>query len=221
MATDFTGLSWYPWFPDLWMGSASVRRMSLEEREVYRELLDWQWQEKGYLPLDLAELSALLGFDLAKYPKALAMFPSCGTWKPGKRANAVLLRIWTRKNAKENGIPGKGWTLQDCMLAAQPIAMPKEMVEDFFCNYAAVGWIDAAGRRVIDLSAALSKWKANQASRGKAAERPNRPHTVHELQTIRDQLTTDLLVATDKGRPTGEIRERLTKIKQQISNYGK
>ena len=103
MATDFTGLSWYPWFPDLWMGSASVRRMSLEEREVYRELLDWQWQEKGYLPLDVAELSALLGFDLAKYPKALAMFPSCGTWKLGKRANAVLLRIWTRKNAKENG----------------------------------------------------------------------------------------------------------------------
>lgn len=61
----------------------------------------------------------------------------------------------------------KDWSLQDCRNAATPIAMKDEDIQAFYNNYAAVGWIDAAGRRITSLSAALGKWKTNQPSHGK------------------------------------------------------
>jgi len=66
--------------------------------------------------------------------------------------------------------PGEGdikWTLADCLKAAQPIGMTKEMVEAFWVHYASVGFIDGAGREITHLPAALAKWKANQSSHGK------------------------------------------------------
>lgn len=61
---------------------------------------------------------------------------------------------------------GSSWTVEDCLTEATPIAMSPEMVRDFWAHYAAVGWIDAAGRRITNLAAALAKWKANQAEHG-------------------------------------------------------
>lgn len=58
-----------------------------------------------------------------------------------------------------------GWTLADCVRAAEGIAMPLAMVEAFYNHYAAVDWIDAAGRKITQLKPALAKWKASQQHR--------------------------------------------------------
>ncbi len=67
------------------------------------------------------------------------------------------------------GIPGEAgeWTLEDCRRAAEGKGIPEAMLSDFWAHYAAVNWIDAAGRKITNLKAALAKWKANQSSRGK------------------------------------------------------
>ncbi|MDD5502661.1 MAG: hypothetical protein PHH26_04260 [Candidatus Thermoplasmatota archaeon] len=84
-------LHWFPWFPNRWIGSLSVKCMTLAEKGAYRELLDWQWQGRGYLPADLDLLSQVVGFDVKTFPRVLSKFPECGE---GKRANGVLLSIW-------------------------------------------------------------------------------------------------------------------------------
>lgn len=89
-------LHWYPWHPNKWFSSASVRKMTFEERGIYRELLDWQWQEHGYLTGDIVELSAMVGCDLARFPKVLTRFPLL---PDGRRANPVLLAIFNEQTA--------------------------------------------------------------------------------------------------------------------------
>ncbi|MCK9519165.1 MAG: YdaU family protein [Dehalococcoidia bacterium] len=84
-------LHWFPWFPNRWIGSLSVKCMTLAEKGAYRELLDWQWQGRGYLPADLDLLSQVVGFDVKTFSRVLSKFPECGE---GKRANGVLLSIW-------------------------------------------------------------------------------------------------------------------------------
>jgi hypothetical protein len=93
---EMKSLAWYPWFPDRWMGSSKARRMTWTERGLYRELLDWQWQERGVLPADISELSQLVGEDMTKHPRVLEMFPVVGD----KRANPVLARIWSEQAEK-------------------------------------------------------------------------------------------------------------------------
>jgi hypothetical protein len=61
------------------------------------------------------------------------------------------------------------WTLEDCKRAAEGIGMLPADIEAFWSNYASVGWIDAAGRQIVNLKAALAKWKANQPSHGKVS----------------------------------------------------
>lgn len=102
-------LEWYPWYPNRWMGSGKARRMTLEERGAYRELLDWQWLEKGKLPESIEDLSAIAGFDVAKYPRVLSMFPVVA---PGIRANTVLAELWTcqqDRHAKRVVSANKRW----------------------------------------------------------------------------------------------------------------
>jgi hypothetical protein len=57
------------------------------------------------------------------------------------------------------------WTLEDCIAASEGIAMRREDVESFWNHYAAVDFVDAAGRKITNLKAALGKWKTNQAER--------------------------------------------------------
>ena len=70
-------------------------------------------------------------------------------------------------DSEKKGSQEGEWTLDDCVKAAGIIGMKREDVESFFNHYAAVGWIDAAGRKIVKLSAALAKWKSNQPSHGK------------------------------------------------------
>jgi hypothetical protein len=222
--------NWYPWFPDRWLSSLAVRQMTLSERGAYHELLDWQWQGHGFLPERLSEISQLVGFDVLKYPKVMDRFPVCA---PGQRANPVLLQLW--KDCQHTQHLGKtvtasaqtlhdkaSWTLADCQGAAQGVGMTPDMVQDFFCHYASVDWIDGAGRLITNLPAALGKWKANQPSHGKRVQTQGvRPVTIHELQTIKEQLKIDMQRAVDKQQPTKPIRQRMREIEKQISNYGR
>jgi hypothetical protein len=56
------------------------------------------------------------------------------------------------------------YTLEDCRTAAMGVGMPDAMIEAFFTHYAAVGFVDGAGRDITSLPHALAKWKANQPS---------------------------------------------------------
>jgi hypothetical protein len=58
----------------------------------------------------------------------------------------------------------KDWTFEDCVHAASSIAMKHEDIQAWWDHYASVGFIDAAGRRITNLKAALAKWKANQSN---------------------------------------------------------
>jgi hypothetical protein len=75
--------------------------------------------------------------------------------------------------SRTDGPPGEElrWTLEDCVRAAAPINMPHRMIEDFYQHYAAVNFIDGAGRRICSLPHALAKWKANQTNKGDSHER--------------------------------------------------
>jgi len=70
---------------------------------------------------------------------------------------------------KEGGVGGTSpvlrYTLSDCQTAAQGIGVAPAMVEEFFTHYAAVNFVDGAGREITSLPHALAKWKSNQASR--------------------------------------------------------
>lgn len=59
------------------------------------------------------------------------------------------------------------WTIDECKNAAAPIGIKDEQVQAFFDCYASVGWIDSMGRPIVNLAAALGKWKANESSHGK------------------------------------------------------
>ena len=63
--------------------------------------------------------------------------------------------------------PASDFSLDDCKRAASTIGMTDEMISEFYANYASVGWIDAAGRKITNLPAALAKWKSRQSSHGR------------------------------------------------------
>jgi hypothetical protein len=50
--------------------------------------------------------------------------------------------------------------------------MKREDAESFYAHYAAVDFIDGAGRKITSLPHALDKWKANQFSHGKGKDGP-------------------------------------------------
>ena len=92
-----TSLGWYPVHVEKWIASYAVKTMTLEEQGAYRSLLDWQWQGHGYLPADDSALSTIVGFDVTKYSKVLALFPVV---EEGKRANKVQLENWRKQQAR-------------------------------------------------------------------------------------------------------------------------
>ena len=66
----------------------------------------------------------------------------------------------------EEGECKGGWTLDQCKAAAATIGMPDAMVEAFFNHYDRVGWVIGDGKtKLVKLSSALSKWKADQQNR--------------------------------------------------------
>lgn len=67
-----------------------------------------------------------------------------------------------------NGEPDKEWTLQEFQTAAGGVGIKAEDVEACFHHYAAVGFVDAAGRKIRSIKSLLAKWAAAQPSRGRA-----------------------------------------------------
>ena len=103
-------LLWYPWWPNRWAGSTAAKMMSLEERGAYHELLDWQWQGRGYLPSEPDLIAKLCGFNPTLYPAVLDQFPPT---LDGRRANKVLLKIWedqSLKHEKHSASAKKRWS---------------------------------------------------------------------------------------------------------------
>ena len=64
--------------------------------------------------------------------------------------------------------PEKEWTLEDFQTAAGGVGIKLEDVEACFHHYAAVGFVDAAGRKIRNIKSLLAKWAAAQPSRGRA-----------------------------------------------------
>jgi hypothetical protein len=62
---------------------------------------------------------------------------------------------------RENSGDG-GYTLEDCQTASEGIGLAPQDIESFFTHYAAVDFIDGAGRRITSLKHALAKWKAKK-----------------------------------------------------------
>jgi hypothetical protein len=124
--------------------------------------------------------------------------------------------------SQEGGCKGERWTLEQCVAAASPIGMPLDMVTAFWNHYAAVDFIDGAGRQITNLAAALGKWKASQQDRkaGKTPGGSRLPPSIRELLAQRDQLQVDLQAAGDRGDNTADIRARLNAVKQQIGRGG-
>lgn len=55
-----------------------------------------------------------------------------------------------------------GYTLEDCQNAAEGVGLLPDQISDFFTHYAAVDFVDGAGRKITSLKHALAKWKKNQ-----------------------------------------------------------
>ena len=72
------------------------------------------------------------------------------------------------KEIIHTGEPQTDWTLEDFRTAAGGIGIAPADVEACFHHYAAVGWVDAAGRRIKSIKSLLAKWAAAQPSRGRA-----------------------------------------------------
>lgn len=155
---NVNSLHWFPWYPNRWLGSLSVKCMSMEERGVYRELLDWQWQGQGYLPKETKTLSSVVGFDVSKYKTVLEKFPVTDRG----RANMVLLSVWNEQQAKherrslcskkrwkktetETETEGNAYALHDAKHDAKHV----ELTDDDFWKVMAekFSWVDVSRER--------------------------------------------------------------------------
>jgi hypothetical protein len=77
--------------------------------------------------------------------------------------------IWINRRMVREARRAEQHSLESCMeLAKHPtVAMAEKEVLEFWANYAAVDWIDATGRKIADVRAAMIKWKIRQSSHGK------------------------------------------------------
>lgn len=97
-----SGLVWFPFFPDRWLLSRSVRLMTLEQRGVYVELLCHAWRD-GSIPSNLSECAALIACPLdvleAVWPRLESL------WEPsddGTLVNPWLEEIRTEQISKSD-----------------------------------------------------------------------------------------------------------------------
>lgn len=81
--------------------------------------------------------------------------------EPVTSCNAVSVSVSGSALGGDKGGVG-GWTLAECVAAAEAIGMPKAMVEAFFHHYNGQGWVKGNGQAIIRLGSALAQWKTNQ-----------------------------------------------------------
>lgn len=68
----------YQWYPKDWQSDSRVRRMSYEQRGIYRELMDIQWLE-GSLPDDVELLADIVGYPMSRFEKLWPLIRECFT----------------------------------------------------------------------------------------------------------------------------------------------
>lgn len=79
--------------------------------------------------------------------------------------------IYTGNPPKQEKPPEQIWTVEDFRAASVGVAIKPVDVDSCFHHYAAVGFVDGAGRRITNVKSLLAKWAAAQPSRGRTADR--------------------------------------------------
>jgi hypothetical protein len=120
-----------------------------------------------------------------------------------------------RGNGGEEAVP-VSWTLEECQKEAEGVAMPPEEVEAFWKHYAPSGFFDGAGRRIVNLKAALVKWHDNQVEHGerKGAAANRKKKRVARNEAVR--VTVEKLWGIEKASGRGCPQFALV-----MSEYGK
>jgi hypothetical protein len=107
---------------------------------------------------------------ITRYQDASAMLAPC------KQETRLETETEGEKETKEEGEgeaprpPVLRYTYQQVMQAADAVVMKQEDAESFYAHYAAVDFIDGAGRKITSLPHALAKWKANPYGHGKGKD---------------------------------------------------
>ena len=114
------------------------------------------------------------------------------------------------------------YSLEDCQKAAEGIGVAPDMIEAFFVHYAAVDFVDGAGRPIASLKHALQKWKAGQPSHGKTtgpAARPENPLAIKaRIEAAEAEIRAMPSYAQDR---TEAQRARAVELKARIKEWSK
>jgi hypothetical protein len=96
----------------------------------------------------------------------------------------------TEKEKRREEVPTLRYSLEDCHKAAEGIGVAPDMIEAFFVHYAAVDFVDGAGRPIKSLHHALQKWKITQPSHGKSQGRhdPTLEQTIAQSNRIEEEI---------------------------------
>ena len=105
--------------------------------------------------------------------------------------------------------------------------MPRKMVEEFWSHYAAVGFVDAAGRELCNLKAALAKWKTKQEAGPMMRGGVGRQASAMDLERSIGAARAELAAMPAKDEPsfpgdaarTPEQRERAGVLKARIREW--
>ena len=106
--------------------------------------------------------------------KAEAVAPATSVDMAAATAVGVAFPSPSPSSSSYPGIPhtpAGAWSLDDFRKAAEGIAMKAQEIEDCYHHYAAVDFVDAAGRKITNVKSLLAKWKKNQPSHGTATGR--------------------------------------------------
>lgn len=126
-----------------------------------------------------------------------------------------------------------GWDLEEVVtLAASPtVGMRRADAEAFWAHYASVGFVDGAGRQIVNLRAALLKWKAAQPSHGRKyeEERPQAAASVFALTKQKEILEARLMplksrfehLSSDQRREFADLRRQIRVLDDQILRAAK
>lgn len=87
-----------PWFFKDWLTSPDRFSMTYEQRGVYRDLLDFAWDQRG-LPTDKEQLRAMLGLDKRKFALVWPEVARHFTEQNGRLVNAKQERVRAEMDA--------------------------------------------------------------------------------------------------------------------------
>lgn len=99
-----------PWYYKDWLTSPDRFSMTYEQRGVYRDLLDFAWDQRG-LPIDKDQIRAMLGLDKRKFSLIWPIIGRHFIERDGRLVNAKQERVRARMDAyldRKREAGGKG-----------------------------------------------------------------------------------------------------------------